>query len=129
VAVDVTFATSPGSPSHKTHPLGEGPTLGIGPNIHPALYMEFKKLAESLEIPVQTEPIPANSGTDALALQVVAEGVPSMVVGLPLRYMHTPVEMISIKDITRAGRLLAEFATRLDADFMQKMTWDREISA
>lgn len=129
VAIDVTFATSPGSPSHKTHPLGEGPTLGIGPNIHPALYNEFKELAQTLEIPVQTEAIPANSGTDAVALQVVAEGAPSMVIGLPLRYMHTPVEMVSLKDITRVGRLLAEFAARLDADFMKKMTWETEISA
>jgi putative aminopeptidase FrvX len=129
VAVDVTFAKGPGSPSHQTHPMGEGPTLGIGPNIHPELYKEFKQLAESLEIPFQIEPIPANSGTDALALQVVAEGVPSMVVGLPLRYMHTPVEMVSIKDITRAGRLLAEFVARLDADFMKKITWDTETSA
>jgi putative aminopeptidase FrvX len=129
VAVDVTFADSPGSPSHKTFPLGEGPTLGLGPNIHPALYKEFKELAKSLEIPVQTEAIPANSGTDALALQVVAEGVPSMVIGLPLRYMHTPVEMVSIKDITRAGRLLAEFAARLNADFMKRITWITENSA
>jgi endoglucanase len=129
VAIDATFATSPGSPSHKTHPLGEGPTLGIGPNIHPALYKEFKELAQTLEIPVQTEAIPTSSGTDAVALQVVAEGAPSMVIGLPLRYMHTPVEMVSLKDISRVGRLLAEFAARLDADFMKKMTWDTEISA
>jgi putative aminopeptidase FrvX len=129
VAVDVTFATSPGSPSHKTHPLGEGPTLAIGPNIHPTLHKEFKDLAKSLEIPVQIEAIPGNSGTDALALQIVREGIPSMVIGLPLRYMHTPVEMVSIKDITRAGRLLAEFASRLDDNFMKKLTWDTEISA
>ncbi len=129
IAVDVTFATSPGSPTHRTHSLGEGPTLAIGPNIHPALHKEFKDLAQSLEIPVQIEPIPANSGTDALALQIVAEGIPSLVIGLPLRYMHTPVEMVSLKDIKRAGRLIAEFAARLDADFMKKMTWDTEISA
>jgi endoglucanase len=129
VAVDVTFATSPGSPSHKTHPLGEGPTLAIGPNIHPTLHKEFKELAKSLEIPVQIEAIPGNSGTDALALQIVREGIPSMVIGLPLRYMHTPVEMVSIKDITRAGRLLAEFASRLDNNFIKKLTWDTEISA
>jgi len=52
-----------------------------------------------------------------------------MVIGLPLRYMHTPVEMVSLKDITRVGRLLAEFAARLDADFMKKITWKTEISA
>ena len=47
-----------------------------------------------------------------------------MLVGIPLRYIHTPVEMVSLKDITRTGRLLAEFSTGLDAEFMDKLTWD-----
>ncbi len=124
VAVDVTFATSPGSPKHKTFPLGEGPTLGWGPNIHPALYKSFKELAERLEIPFNTEAMPRHSGTDAFALQVAAEGIPSMVVSIPLRYMHTPVEMISIKDVTRTGRLLAEFVVQLDEHFMDTLKWE-----
>jgi endoglucanase len=124
IAIDVTFAASPGSPKHKTFPLGEGPTLGWGPNNHPALYKTFKELAEKLEIPFSTEPMPRYSGTDALALQVVSEGIPSMVIGIPLRYMHTPVEMVSFKDITRAGRLLAEFIAQLGPDFMDKITWE-----
>jgi putative aminopeptidase FrvX len=124
VAVDVTFASSPGSPKHKTFPLGEGPTLGWGPNNHPGLHKAFKALAERLEIPFSIEPMARHSGTDAFALQVAAEGIPSLVIGIPLRYMHTPVEMISMKDITRAGRLLAEFAAQLDEHFMDKLTWD-----
>jgi len=47
-----------------------------------------------------------------------------MLIGIPLRYMHTPVEMVSLKDIRRAGRLLAEFAAELDAGFMERLTWD-----
>jgi endoglucanase len=47
-----------------------------------------------------------------------------MVIGIPLRYMHTPVEMVSIKDIARTGRLLAEFVAGLGVDFMDKLTWD-----
>ena len=47
-----------------------------------------------------------------------------MVVSIPMRYMHTPVEMISIKDIQRTGRLLAEFVASLEADFMNKIAWD-----
>ncbi len=63
-------------------------------------------------------------GTDAVAMQVIAEGIPSMVIGIPLRYMHTPVEMVALKDITRAGRLLAEFIAQLDENFMDKLAWD-----
>jgi putative aminopeptidase FrvX len=124
VAVDVTFAAGPGSPTHNTFPFGKGPTLGWGPNIHPALHKAFKELADRLEIPYKLEPIPRQSGTDAYAMQVVAEGIPTMVVGIPLRYMHTPVEMISLKDITRAGRLLAEFAAQLDDKFMEKLSYE-----
>lgn len=124
VAVDVTFAASPGSPSHKTYPLGKGLTLEWGPNSHSGLYQAFEELAKRLEIPYVMEPTPRLSGTDAYALQVVAEGIPSMVVGIPLRYMHTPVEMVSMKDIARVGRLLAEFVVGLGADFMDKLSWD-----
>ena len=124
VAIDVTFGASPGSPGHKTFPISKGLTLGWGPNIHPALYKSFKELADRLEIPYKMEVMPRNSGTDAIALQVAAEGVPTMVVSIPLRYMHTPVEMVSVKDIQRAGRLLAEFATGLDAQSMDRLRWD-----
>jgi putative aminopeptidase FrvX len=123
VAVDVTFGSAPGSPAHLTSPLGKGPTLGWGANIHPGLYQAFKELAERLEIPYKTEPMPTYSGTDAQIMQIVAEGIPTMVLSIPLRYMHSPVEMVSLKDIARAGRLLAEFAVQLDAGFMDRLTW------
>jgi endoglucanase len=124
VAIDVTFASSPGSSGYRTFPLGKGITLGWGANIHPKLYEAFKDLAERLEIPYRSEPMPRHSGTDAQALQIAAEGIPTMVVSIPLRYMHTPVEMVSLKDILRAGRLLAEFAVQLDENFMGKLVWD-----
>jgi endoglucanase len=57
-------------------------------------------------------------------MQVAAEGIPTMLVAIPLRYMHTPVEMVSLKDITRAGRLLAEFTAGLDDEFMKKLAWE-----
>ncbi len=126
VAIDVTFGTSPGSPGHKTFPIGKGLSLGWGPNIHPAVFKAFKQLADRLEIPYKAEPLPRHSGTDAYHLQIAAEGIPTMVIGIPLRYMHTPVEIISMKDIERAGRLLAEFAAGLEPDFADKLTWDNE---
>jgi endoglucanase len=123
VAIDVTFGSSPGSPEHKTYPIGEGITLGWGPNIHPGLHKSFQKLADQLEIPTRLEPLPRHSGTDAFALQIAAEGVPTMVISIPLRYMHTPVEMVSMKDIRRAGRLLAEFAAQLDDESLNEISW------
>lgn len=126
VAVDVTWGKGPGSPDHKTFPLGKGPTLVWGPNIHPGLHKAFKDLADRLEIPYNVEVTPRHSGTDAYALQVAAEGIASMVIGIPLRYMHTPVEVVAIKDITRAGHLLAEFIAQLEIDFMEKLTWDED---
>jgi endoglucanase len=124
IAIDVTFAAGPGSPVHQTYPLGGGVTLGWGPNVHPGLYKAFVEVADKLEIPYKMEVMPRHSGTDAMALQTAAEGIPTMVIGIPLRYMHTPVEMVSMKDIQRAGRLMAEFAAQLDESFIDRLAWE-----
>ncbi|HTX89872.1 MAG TPA: hypothetical protein VMC09_01535 [Anaerolineales bacterium] len=124
IAVDVTWAKGPGASDWSTFPLGKGPTIVMGPNIHPALHEAMKELADRLEIPYAVEYTPTHSGTDGVATQVAAEGIPTLVMGLPLRYMHTPVELVAVKDIQRLGRLLAEFIAGLEPDFMQKITWD-----
>jgi endoglucanase len=122
VAVDVTWAKSPGTPDHKTFPLAKGLTLGWGPNVHPKLYEALKMVAEQIEVPYALEAMPRHSGTDAFAIQVAAQGIPTMVVSIPLRYMHTPVEVVALKDIRRAARLLSEFITRLEVDFMENLS-------
>ncbi|MFL7870577.1 MAG: M42 family peptidase [Anaerolineales bacterium] len=124
IAIDVTFGKSPGANDWQTFELGQGPTFGHGPNIHPYLFKGFKELAERLEIPYATEIIPKSSDTDGMAIQVTAEGIPNFVLSIPIRYMHTPVEMVAVKDIQRAGRLLAEFISGLEPDFMSTITWD-----
>ena len=124
IAVDVTFAKGPGASDWSTFPLGKGLTLCFGPNIHTHLFKKFKELADQLEIPYAVELVPRHSGTDTYAMQVTAEGIPTMVIGIPLRYMHTPVEVVSLKDIQRTGRILAAFITALEADFLEKLTWD-----
>lgn len=124
IGVDVTFAKGPGATDWSTFPLGKGPTLGFGPNIHPHLFKKFKELADRLEIPYAVEMVPRHSGTDTYAMQVTAEGIPTIVIGIPLRYMHTPVEMVALKDIQRAGRIMAEFIAALEVDFVEKITWD-----
>jgi putative aminopeptidase FrvX len=124
VSIDVTFGSDPNSPSHLTFPIGKGPTLMRGPIVHPFIYKTINRLAEQLEIPLSVEPAPSYSATDSDAMVIVAEGIPNLVLGIPLRYMHTPVEMVALKDITRAGRLAAEFIAQLDENFMDKLTWE-----
>ncbi len=124
IAVDVTWAKGPGDSDWRTFPLGKGPTIAMGPNLHPALHRAMKDLADKLEIPYALEYTPRHTGTDAEATQITAEGIPTMLVEIPLRYMHTTVEVVAIKDIQRLGRLLAEFVAGLEPDFMEKIVWD-----
>jgi len=124
IIIDVCFAKGPGSSDWRSLPFGEGVGIGYGPNIHPALYDAFEKKAKELEIPYHRDLMPKMSGTDAMAVQVVAEGIPCAVLGIPLRYMHTPVEMVSLKDIRRAGRLMAEFIADLEPDALDQINWE-----
>jgi len=67
------------------------------------------------------EPLPGHSGTDSWAIQVAHEGIPTGIVAIPVRSMHTPVEVVSVKDIERTGRLLAEFVHGLDEEFYRSL--------
>jgi len=88
------------------------------------LHKKLKELAERLEIPWFFDVTAGHSGTDAYPMQVTAEGIPTALVEFPIRYMHTPVESVSVKDIQRAGRLLAEFISSLEENFVETITWD-----
>lgn len=124
IIVDVCFAKGAGSNDWSSLPFGGGVGIGYGPNIHPALYEMFEKKAKELEIPFNRDLMPKMSGTDAMAVQMVAEGIPCAVLGIPLRYMHTPVETVSLKDIRRTGRLMAEFITDLTPDTLEQLRWE-----
>jgi endoglucanase len=126
VVVDVTFGSDANTREHdyRTFKLGGGPTLGLGPNIHPGLHAAFKLAADRAEVPYGIEAMAAHSGTDAFAIQVAHEGIPTMVVSIPVRNMHTPVEVVALKDIQRTGRLLAEFIAGLEAGFLAKLALD-----
>ena len=124
IAVDGTFAKGPGVNDWQAHPLGKGVGLCIGPNMHPFLHTKLKDVADKLEIPWFLDVTPRHSGTDAFPMQVSNEGIPTALVEFPLRYMHTPVESVSIKDVQRAGRLLAEFIVSLEEDFVDTIVWE-----
>jgi endoglucanase len=67
------------------------------------------------------DPIPGPSGTDAWAIQITREGIPTALISIPLRYMHTNVETLSLKDLQRVGRLLAVFIAGLDEAFAEEL--------
>jgi putative aminopeptidase FrvX len=129
IAIDVTFGNQPGVPEAETLKMGQGPGIGFGPNIHPRLHQTLVEVAKELEIPYQVEPVPGRSGTDAWAIQVTREGIPTALLSIPLRYMHTSVETLSLKDVERTGRLMAGFIGRLDEEFMEKLSWKLEAGS
>ncbi|MEZ4668959.1 MAG: M42 family metallopeptidase [Anaerolineae bacterium] len=123
IALDVTFASQPGIDSDEASELGAGPTLAVGPNFHPKLVEKIRDTAKQFEIKIQDEFVPGASGTDAWAIQVALEGIPTILLGIPLRNMHSPIETVDLRDIERAGRLMAHFIAGLDADFMSALAW------
>lgn len=128
VVIDVTFGAAPGSPGHETVDMDKGPSFDIGPSTHPRLYQQFIDYAEKMEIPFNRYAYPRGSGTDADKLQISAEGVITMVVSIPIRYMHTPVEVVQVRDIQRAARLVAGFIEQLDEDTLESLRLDEEAS-
>jgi len=124
IAVDGTFAKGPGASDWQTHPMGKGVGLCIGPNMHPFLNEKLKEVADKFEIPWFLDVTPTHSGTDAYPMQTTMEGIPTALVEYPLRYMHTTVESVTVKDLQRVGRLLAEFIASLDENFFETIVWD-----
>jgi endoglucanase len=121
IAIDVTFGNQFGVPETDTLAMGGGPPIGLGANFHPRVYERLVETAKACEIPYQIDPIPGRSGTDAWAIQVSREGVPTALLSIPVRYMHTAVETVNVQDIERAARLLAEFITGLDEALAQEL--------
>ncbi len=119
VAFDVTHATDyPGISKAKHGDLscGRGPVIARGPNINPEVFERLVAAAEAEGIPYQVEAEPAVTGTDARALQVTRAGIPTGLVSVALRYMHTPAEVIDLKDLEATVDLLVRFARDLDED-------------
>ncbi len=121
VAIDVTHGLSPGIDEGEGFALGEGPVVGIGPNFHPRLVERLKELAIKHRFPYQVEPIPGPASTDSRALQISREGVPGALLSIPLRYMHSSVEMLNLDDLLLTGRLLSHFARSIGPDLVEEL--------
>ncbi len=124
IAVDVTFAMD--TPKLKGQKelvgdikIGGGPVIARGPNINHKLFELFVKTAEEEGIPYQIEGIPRGTGTDANVIQLTRAGVAAGLISIPNRYMHTPCEIVSKKDLENAARLIAATVRKIteDTDF------------
>ncbi len=117
VAVDVSHATDhPDCDNRKfgESKLGGGPLICRGANINPKVFKGLVKAAERLKIAFQYEADPRPTGTDARALQMGRGGVATGLVSIPLRYMHTPSEMVDLEDVEACVKLLVEYALSLE---------------
>ena len=115
VAADVTHATdSPGIPDKRRGPveLGAGPVVTRGSANHPVLVETARAAADDAGVDVQLQAAGSRTGTDADAFFTAAGGTPALNVGLPNRYMHTPVEVIDATDLDDLARLLGAMAVR-----------------
>lgn len=111
IAVDVTHAQTPdGGPKNQDCKLGLGPAIGIGPNMTRHMTKRLFEIAKEENIPVQNEVMEGNSYTDGWVMHIARESIPTAILSLPMRYMHTPVETISICDIENLAKLLAAFS-------------------
>ncbi|MFC7215225.1 M20/M25/M40 family metallo-hydrolase [Saliphagus sp. GCM10025334] len=114
IVVDVGHAVDyPSAPSEKTSQmeLGGGPALGRGSTNHPVLFDALRTVADEEEIDVQVEALGLGTGTDADSFFTAAGAIPSQVVSVPNRYMHTPVEVVDTEDLEDIADLLGSFAS------------------
>ena len=119
IAVDVTHATDyPGSSKDRGGDIkiGGGPVIERGANINPKVFDLLVETAEQEKIPYQLAGAPRATGTDANAIQVTRAGVAAGLISIPNRYMHSPVEIVSLSDLENAARLLAAAVAKITED-------------
>jgi len=117
IAVDVTFSTDqPGVTLGEMtkHEFGSGAVIARGTTLNPRVFELLHDAAEAEDIPFTIESLGRATGTDADGIHLTRSGVPTGLVSVPLRYMHSPVEMVQLGDIEAAARLIAAFARRLE---------------
>jgi endoglucanase len=119
IAVDVTFETK--APGHEErelgrHPFGSGPVITRGSTLDPVVFEQLHDAAEAEGIPFTVAASARATWTDADAFHVSRGGIPTGLVSVPLRYMHSPVELVQLDDVANAAKLIAAFARRLGTD-------------
>ncbi len=126
IAIDVSHATDyPGMNKNVVGDigLGKGAIIAVGANINPRVFELLKEAAQKAKVDYQIEAAPRGTGTDANAIQTTRAGVAAGLISIPNRYMHTPNEIISFKDLDGAVKILAEFVRMINdkTDFIPKV--------
>jgi endoglucanase len=119
LVVDVTFSTDvPDVPKKELgdHKVGGGPVLSRGSAAHPVVLDLLVEAAEAEQIAYSLQAAPRSTRTDADGIHLVRAGIPTGLVSVPNRYMHSPNELVSLQDLESTSRLLAAFVRRLDAE-------------
>jgi tetrahedral aminopeptidase len=119
--VDTTYGRSHGEVEHLTFPLGGGPSNGWGPASHPAVHERLRQAAERLDLPITLEPMPTFSESDADLIQISGSGIPTGCIFIPVRNMHSAVEVVDLEDIRSTAAIVAEFVRDLDAEAAQSL--------
>jgi endoglucanase len=121
IVVDVCHADIAEAEKELTQKIEGGPSISLGPTYSKKFTEKLIDLASDENIPYQTIIEASGRGTEAYATQVSGCGIPSLLISIPLKYMHTPVEMVSENDIKAVGRLIASFISKLsDNDLRQE---------
>lgn len=112
VTVDVTHGRTPDvtNPKDRSCELGGGPAIGVGPNMTRWMTERMIAKAKKENLPYQLEVMPGHTGTNGWFMQICREGIATSVLSLPLKYMHSPIEVLAVEDMERVAQLLAAFA-------------------
>ncbi len=111
IVVDVDHATTPDAPPLRTHPAGCGAVIARGPHLNKAVTEKLISLAREKNIPFEIAVEEGNTGTNVTSIYKSGYGVACGLVSIPLKYMHTPTEVVDISDIKAVGQLVSEYLT------------------
>lgn len=123
IAIDVTFADQPDLGDFEGIPFGEGVVISVGPDFTKKITRDLLQVAKQEGIKTVIDPTPMAGGTDATPLQVSQEGIPTALLSLPIRNMHTSVEVVDMQDIHKTMRVLFAYIKTLNQAYWEGLSW------
>jgi tetrahedral aminopeptidase len=121
IVIDTTFDSGPMGDKERENILGNGPIICVGPNLHPELNKKIMDVGRKYKIPYGVEVEPGNTGTDAWDIQITRSSIPTLLLSIPIKYMHTRVEVANLKDIKNTGKLIAKFIEELNGKDLEEI--------